>query len=148
MSGYPQFNFPAFELAAKTLRKQGLDVTSPHEYDPPEMQKLAWASPDGKPGSTDHLQTWGQTLARDVELLADKLNAVILLPNWSKSKGARLEVTVAMNCSYPLFEYTVLTDENGVEQEPYLTPISYDLALLSMWQKFKELDPHVYQQAV
>ncbi|QOC56010.1 nucleoside deoxyribosyltransferase [Gordonia phage Clown] len=31
MTGYPEFNYPAFTAAAENLRAQGLTVVSPHE---------------------------------------------------------------------------------------------------------------------
>lgn len=93
MTGIPQFNFPRFEHAAKTLRAAGFSIISPHEQDAPEVQKVAWASPDGKLDNAGKVGglTWGQILAKDVELVADKIDGIIFLPDWTMSRGAKLE---------------------------------------------------------
>lgn len=95
MSGLPQFNFPAFYAAAKRLREIGFDVVSPAELDDEITAKAALASAEGKP--QDQSLTWGDFLARDVKLIADGgINGIVFLPNWFKSRGARLEATVGL----------------------------------------------------
>jgi hypothetical protein len=66
----------------------------------------AMASEDGAEGTAP--ETWGKMLGRDVQVIADKCGAIILLPGWEKSKGARLETFVALLCGYPIWEYTTL----------------------------------------
>jgi hypothetical protein len=97
MTGIPQFNFPAFDAAATDLRERGFDVLSPAELDDPVTLAAALASPDGAPGSgSTNGETWGDFLARDVKLIADgDLDAVVVLPGWERSRGARLETFVA-----------------------------------------------------
>lgn len=97
MTGIPQFNFPAFDAAALDLRKLGFDVVSPSELDDPEDREAALASPDGKMNGGHHMnKTWGDFLARDVKLIADGgIEAVVVLPGWEQSRGARLETFVA-----------------------------------------------------
>jgi len=96
MTGLPQFNFPAFDAAAKMLRDAGHEVISPAELDDPETRKKALASPDGAPGSGSHDgETWGDFLARDIKLIADgTLDVIWVLPGWESSKGALLETFV------------------------------------------------------
>lgn len=98
MSNIPQFNFPAFEHAAQTLRAQGFTIISPHEQDTPEVQKAAWASKDGKLDAAGKVAglTWGQILSKDVELVADKIGGIIFLDNWILSRGAKLEAFVGL----------------------------------------------------
>lgn len=97
MTGIPQFNYPAFIDAAKRLRDQGYDIVSPAELDSEKMQAAALQSPDGALVSGGLSgQTWGQILARDVHLIADKVDGIIFLENWVKSRGARLEAFVAL----------------------------------------------------
>jgi hypothetical protein len=107
MTGLPQFNYPAFYAAADALRSMGMDVVSPAEMDDPIVQRASLASPDGNLNTIDtHGQTWGDFLARDVKLLADDgIEAVVALPGWANSKGARLETYVAKAiCGLPVFE--------------------------------------------
>lgn len=107
MTGLPQFNYPAFYAAADALRAIGMDVVSPAEMDDPVIQEASLASVDGNIDTiTSHGQSWGDFLARDVKLLADDgIEAVIALPGWANSRGARLETFVAKAiCGLPIFE--------------------------------------------
>lgn len=109
MTGIPQFNFPAFDAAARDLRAVGLDVVSPAELDDPVDRAAALQSPDGSALSYGNgvKKTWGEFLARDVKLLSDDgIEGVYVLPGWRKSRGARLETFVAkaMN-GLPIFYY-------------------------------------------
>lgn len=112
MSNLPQFNFPLFEAVAVALRADGWTVVSPHECDSEETRTAAWASPDGKYTDTVGNETWGDCLARDVKMLADgiyiadkrgvtgdkptAIDGIAFLPNWEKSRGARLEAFVGL----------------------------------------------------
>lgn len=102
MTGYKKFNFPLFVSVTKGLRRIGYDITSPVETDEPDMQEIAWKSEDGT-HDEQFKETWGQVLAKDVLLIADEMESIILLPHWNKSKGARLEVFVAVLCGYPIY---------------------------------------------
>ena len=105
MSGIPQFNYPAFDVAAVTLRAAGYEVQSPAELDNAETRAKALSSPDGSPGSGSHDgETWGDFLARDVKLIADSgIHEIRVLPGWSRSRGARLETFIARAlCGIPI----------------------------------------------
>jgi len=104
MTGIPQFNYPLFDSVATELRAEGYDIHSPAEMDDPEVREAALASPDGNLKGFN-LGTWGDFLSRDVKLIADELGGVILLPGWERSKGARLETFVAIQCGYPIKFY-------------------------------------------
>jgi hypothetical protein len=111
MSGIPQFNYPAFYRIAKKLRNMGYEIQSPAEMDTSAEQEAAMASPDGnianftsKSGST-----WGDILAKDVKLVADKVDGIIAMPTWYKSRGARLEVFVANLCRKPVWVFDEVT---------------------------------------
>jgi hypothetical protein len=104
MSNIPQLNFPAFDAAAADLRSRGYDVVSPAELDDPEDRAAALASPDGNMAKID--KTWGHFLARDVKLIADEgIEAIVCLPGWRESRGARLETFVGRLCELPILEY-------------------------------------------
>jgi hypothetical protein len=106
MTNIAQFNYPAFEAAAFKLRGMGYDVISPHEQDTDAVRDAAWNSPDGNLATgLPSGVTWGQILAKDVELVADKCEAVVFLPEWQKSRGAKLEATVGLLCGHKFYEY-------------------------------------------
>lgn len=106
MTGLPQFNYPAFDSAATTLRRRGWTVVSPAELDDPATRKMALASEDGAPGTgAANGETWGDFLSRDVKLISDEVDYIAVLPGWEKSRGARLEVFVARLCGKRVFRY-------------------------------------------
>ena len=124
MTGIPQFNFPAFDEAASNLRMvlggDGVDVVSPAEIDDPATRAAALASKDGAPGSgTTSGETWGDFLSRDVKLVADEVDAIMVLPGWEDSKGARLEVFVARSVGKPVYDYDRWSKYDSSEGEAH-----------------------------
>lgn len=98
MSGLKQFNIPLFDLTTLALRSIGHDVISPAELDSPEMRALAMKSENGdmRVLTEGTGETWGDVLARDVRMIEQKVGSFVLLPGWKRSRGARLEVFVAL----------------------------------------------------
>jgi hypothetical protein len=76
MTGLPDFNYPAFEDAAKRLRSLGFRVESPHEN----------AKPDPA--------TWENWMRLAIAQVV-KCDGVALLDGWDKSRGACEEVRLA-----------------------------------------------------
>ncbi len=108
MTGLPQFNFPAFDALAASLRSAGYAVISPSELDDPEDRAAALASPDGYMHGGHHMnKTWGDFLARDVKLIADgPIDGIVILPRWETSRGARLETFVGrMLCGKAVYRW-------------------------------------------
>lgn len=98
MRGIEEFNFPAFHQAADTLRLQGWEIWSPAERDIEE---------DGFNPKTDAAKSMAHYMTYDLPAVCES-DAVIVLPGWEKSKGARLEVHVAQECDIPVLEYPTL----------------------------------------
>jgi len=95
MSNIPQFNFPLFISAAADIRGRGIDLVSPAELDAENgIDKQATSSTDGDASKLS--STWAELLARDVKIVADQVQGIIFLPNWHKSRGARLEAFVGL----------------------------------------------------
>ena len=87
MTGYPDFNYPAFRKAASIFRMNGLEV-----FDPSECF-------DGD-----------QTLSKETYMREDitavlKATLVVTLDGWEQSSGARLEVEVAKAIGVPVETY-------------------------------------------
>lgn len=96
MSGHPQMNIPAFEKAKADLSSRGYSIVSPVELDDKELYEASMRS--GAGNIDDIPATWGELLGRDIEAVAhDNCVGVICLPEWTTSKGARLEVFCALN---------------------------------------------------
>lgn len=94
MTGFPEYNFPAFHEAARVWRSQGHDVVNPAEMD----EQL-----DGFNPKADAAKPHEVYMRRDLPALCG-CDAVALLPGWRDSKGARNEVAVARMCGLDLYE--------------------------------------------
>lgn len=76
MTGFEDFNFPAFNTMAAELRTRGYAVENPAEH-----------------GVVDGAD-WADYMAYDLTRLG-LCGQVAVLPGWENSKGARLEVHIA-----------------------------------------------------
>lgn len=86
MTGLPEFNFPAFDKAQAELENKGLMVVNP--------AKLA-----------DHTdKPWAWYMRNSLKAMLD-CNAIYLLPGWEKSRGARLELKIALELGFVAKEY-------------------------------------------
>lgn len=87
MTGYDEWNHPAFHAMAKQLRDAGNTVINPAE-----LHEASSEVP------------WDRYLRRDLTELV-KCSSVVLLPGWRGSRGAQLEHHVAqalgMEITYP-----------------------------------------------
>jgi hypothetical protein len=112
MTGIPEYNFPAFHAATRVLRNLGHVVFNPAEMDTPEDIAQYQA---GSAGAES--ETWRYFLARDLEIVLTKADAVVVLPGWRNSQGATLEVTTALTAGKPVYEYPTL------KRLPLVTPL-------------------------
>jgi len=76
MTGVPEHNYPLFAAEAARLRRLGRVVVSPHEL-----------NPDGR--------NWYLCMAVDLWHLW-RCDTIYLLPGWERSRGARIELAVAI----------------------------------------------------
>ena len=97
MRGYPDWNYPAFREAAAVLRSMGHEIFSPAEKD---------AELGHDPNKDGHLG-YKFYMAHDLPAVLAS-DAVAVLPNWERSKGARLEVHVARECGIPILDAATL----------------------------------------
>lgn len=80
MTGYDDFNYPAFELAGSELKQRGFTVLNPTASEA--------ENDSGKP------QEWHWYMRRAIRMVTEA-DAICLLPGWEESRGATLEVEVA-----------------------------------------------------
>src|SRR5690606_12309818 len=80
MRGLPDFGFSFFDAARDALAAQGWRVISPADLD-----RETGFSPESDPLSFN-LAT---ALKRDFDAIKNKADALVLLPNWRDSVGAR-----------------------------------------------------------
>jgi hypothetical protein len=100
MTGYPDFNRPAFRQATAWLRSKGYAVISPDELD------------DTHPaGGTE----WKDYMRRDIPWA---VNAEVgyALPGWRQSRGAILETCLMQQLGIPVVELREIGKKHGVMQ--------------------------------
>lgn len=111
MSGIPAFNFPMFDLYAKTLRENGYTIVNPAELDHEEGRKAALASTDGDP-SHPLTDIWLECLRRDLDyVLHDNCIGVLAMPGWVDSAGARWETDAAQRARKEVCEVYIQGDD-------------------------------------
>lgn len=86
MTGLPEYNFPAFHAAAAHLRGMGHEVVNPAELPAPDDP------------------TWPNYMRGALRAMLT-CEAVVLLPGWPRSNGARLERMVADRLGMPVYDY-------------------------------------------
>jgi len=89
MSGYPEFNYPAFKQAAIDLAEQEVRTINPTD-----------CFPNDKPGS----RTYTEYLRAAFRMLLSA-DGIIMLRGWPESKGARTEIEIAMDLNFPVYYY-------------------------------------------
>lgn len=82
MTGYKDLNFPLFHSEAARLRKAGYEVVNPAEI------------------NVGQSADWSDCMRLDIAELV-KCQGVAMLPGWTTSRGARLEVQIASTLGMP-----------------------------------------------
>jgi hypothetical protein len=100
MTGHPDFNFPAFDSAAATLRAMGHYVMSPAEMD--RFDGFDERGCTGHEPLTEE-QRW-QFARNDIGALLN-VDGIVMLPGWRNSTGARHEHAIASWLGLCLWEY-------------------------------------------
>lgn len=104
MTGKPDLNKQAFKTATKDLRSRGMSVWNPCEQDLRDKRRdgedvVEWSNRMGL----------GYFMRKDLPQVCAS-DAVVVLPGWQKSKGARREVRVARWCHIPVLRYPDLVE--------------------------------------
>ena len=86
MSRYAEFNYPLFNRVARLLRDQGYEVFNPGET---------------KDGDTRRPRSFYMRIDIPALLQSD---GVALLLGWEQSRGANLEVWIAIDTDLPVYE--------------------------------------------
>lgn len=90
MTGYDEYNFPAFDKAKKVLGDHGIDILSPHDIDHGETPETR-----GGLNYTVYLRAGFKMLL--------ECHGIILLHGWTASKGAIHELRIANALQYPVY---------------------------------------------
>lgn len=93
MTGYPEYNYPAFDAATITLRQSGFVIFSPHEVPWPEGHNLMAEN-----------DLW-EYMMRQTDVLLNRCNSIILLGGWASSRGAKQELVKGFRNNFHVFTF-------------------------------------------
>ncbi len=95
MSGYPKWNKAEFDHAESVIALRGQEPINPFNLSPvPERESHEF--------NQDEFETlWLDCMRRAVAAVA-KANRVVALPGWENSRGARVEVRLALGLGIPV----------------------------------------------
>lgn len=109
MTGYDEFNFPAFHRAAKKIR---FDYPLWNIISPAEMDESFGLHPEHETAgkvTAETAQTSNEVrsfyMRRDLPIVA-ACQAIVLLDGWSESAGVVHELAVARACYLDIYRYT------------------------------------------
>ena len=109
MAGYPNLNEAAFRAAENQVWEAGREPITPHDIMPHAHQgRCAQVYGDGRPGDHDG----GCYLRGDLAMVLDKAASLYVLPGWSRSRGAQVEVLIARLLRIPI-EYHPDAERSG-----------------------------------
>lgn len=114
MSNIEEFNFPMFDLAEADLRAKGWNVINPAQ-----MDRDIGFDPliDTVDAAFLH-----DAMLRDVDAIANRADALAVLPGWEDSTGAKAEVGLARWKHIPVYAWPDMTEiktEKPVEKESH-----------------------------
>lgn len=104
MTGIEDHNFPAFFAMAETLTACGYFTVNPADNDGVSLEQAI------RNVKRNPLGDWAAYMRRDIPRLID-CEAVCLLDGWQASRGARLEVIVALELGITLAKWNPHTLE-------------------------------------
>jgi len=95
MRGYPLYNFPAFDEAARRWRFRGWHVINPAELD--RIEGSSEYTINLPPGFLR------SCMKRDLTAICD-CDAIALLPGWEASRGTKVELELAKFIGLPVYD--------------------------------------------
>src|SRR3569833_1149958 len=82
MTGYKDWNIPTFLRVRDELIRNGYNIVIPADLETPDPDHPA-----------DDFAWW---LGEDVKLILGKCGGIMLLPEWERSRGAKIEVVTGL----------------------------------------------------
>ena len=110
MTGYPRFNFDAFDDMATSLRSAGYVVISPAD-----LSRGHGVDPDG-PADQCSEEDYAMFMRTDIAALM-QADFIVALPGWERSKGARAELHVARAIGLQAFDHEMEPLDLGILDE-------------------------------
>lgn len=121
MTNIPHFNFPAFDDASAAARELDFDISNPHEHDQATYPGIDEAQATVNGNVLDLREEVGFDYAAAMRWDLSEVircDAIILLPGWEGSTGARCERFVAEMTGKTVFLAVPDGDRWGFEPDP------------------------------
>lgn len=96
MTGYPRYNYPAFDEAERHLRELGWGV-----YNPAALSREAGFDETKDTPTKEFMEN---AIRTDVECVLEA-DALCVLPGWKESRGANAEAALALWRDIPVFAW-------------------------------------------
>ena len=122
MRGYPELNYPTFNIIAKKLREMGHTVFNPAEYD---VDK-----------------TFAECITRDLLAIIHECDGILFIPGWKESLGANVEAFVAFVCGKTTMMIDNLSMSDGEATFDIVSIDLTDYRLPYMKSGGRQFDPH------
>jgi len=103
MRGYEEYNSPIFRRVADWLRSKKWNIYSPAERDECDPVAAEDIRQRQLTGNWDEVFDLAYYMEYDLAAVS-KMDAMICIPGWEQSQGARLEAIVATELGKPVFE--------------------------------------------
>jgi hypothetical protein len=108
MTGYPEYNYPAFERISTELRKRGWTIESPHE-NPAPKKLIHLCEPKADTNAMDcpdcGKEAIWQYYMELCKLQVESCDSIILMPGWPESRGARQELEWSLELGHKVYAY-------------------------------------------
>lgn len=111
MTGYPEFNYPAFKRISTDLRKRGWIIESPHENPAPKQHDKDTCTCNIVSqcrGESEHIWHYYMRLCKQQ---VQRCDSVIFMPGWPESRGAVQEFLWAQELGHTMFAFC---DQRGI----------------------------------
>lgn len=103
MRTYPRYNFPAFDLKRDELQAKGYSVMSPADMDRAHgFDAMALPDSDACTGWPESVNR-REVVMRDILAIVEWADEVHCLLGWERSKGANMEVNLALMLGLPVY---------------------------------------------
>lgn len=93
MTGIEDYNYPLFNETAETLRNQGIEVYNPAEF----VQKNGIKDLSKFPIKI--------AFAEYCDYICNHADAILMLPGYENSEGAKVELSLAKVCGLKVINY-------------------------------------------
>lgn len=96
MTGYPRWNKAEFDRAESILALRGKTPINPFDINPIPDKESHDFSPE------EYETLWRECMRKNVATIANSADGIVVLEGWEKSRGARVEVQLALSLGIPV----------------------------------------------